>query len=262
MNWSLALVIPLALLMPGFAALLCFRAGTKVDLLHQPEDKPNSINVVTAVVGVSMVVHFLGTVVLLLIEWAIYRHQSLRAFSDPLAWLFLNEVQLSNATVSVAAILIWIIALSVITGWISWLIAIRPSWARYFANSTVEWLRREIQESETERPKYISAHVMTKSAHNGYHAAYRGTVQRITLDEAHVMRMLVLRSVEKFVVRVGVNGVVGQFAPTGDRVKVMHFTGDEIANAAFKVEDNSLFDAEYEAFLRKKEAVQEADEKG
>jgi hypothetical protein len=68
------------------------------------------------------------------------------------------------------------------------------------------WLKRWV---DLARPanSFIIAYVVTTVEHDGAYVAYEGIVENIALDENRAISMLVLSACDRFLVRVGAEGV-------------------------------------------------------
>jgi hypothetical protein len=95
------------------------------------------------------------------------------------------------------------------------------------------WLNAPVQEVKS-NSAVILAYVVTKTSHEGANVAYEGIVQQLALDDDQTITMLVLRRVDRFLVRITNKGVV-RTDEDHQPIARMQLHLSEIANIALEV---------------------------
>jgi hypothetical protein len=134
------------------------------------------------------------------------------------------------------AILAWLVELAlvgVLTGaLIAW--AARRDWIKGRWDAIdFGWLNSPVQEVRGGNA-VILAYVVTKTSYEGANIAYEGMVQQLAMDDDQIITMLVLRRVDRFLVRITPEGMT-RTEEEHQPIAQMQLHLGEIANVALEI---------------------------
>jgi hypothetical protein len=235
--FSYTLFLALILLFPGLCAWAGLRASERTDLLTPRPDKPNSTATLFVVVLGTIAGHLIGAAVFVAQSiWCALTGVCARVVFDPNIYRVLFASGRAAGEVTDLAVFAWFLELAlfgVCAGLvIAWLA--RTDWVKDRWDAIdFGWLNAPVQEVKSSRA-VILAYVVTKTSHDGASVAYEGIVQQLALDDDQTITMLVLRRVDRFLVRITDRGVV-RTDEDHQPIARMQLHLSEIANVALEV---------------------------
>ncbi|WP_156678394.1 hypothetical protein [Sphingomonas profundi] len=205
MSFSYTLFLALLLLAPGLGLWAGLRAGERSDLISQAAEKPGSTFSLLVIVFGALAGHILLSA-LLAVQAGVcgWSGRCIVLPFDPNIYRVILTGGRSAGVVSDAAFLSWFVSL-LLPALIVGLAAYRASGWRAVRDmreaATFGWLKRWV---DLARPanSVIIAYVVTTLEHDGANVAYEGIVENIALDDDRAIRMLVLSSCDRFLVRI------------------------------------------------------------
>jgi hypothetical protein len=209
-SFSYTLFLALLLLAPGLGLWAGLRAGERSELISQAPEKPGSTFSLLVIVFGALFGHILLSA-LFALQAGFCRSSNycLALGFDPNVYRVILTNGRSAGTPSDGAFLSWFVSL-LLPALIVGLVAYRASgwrWVRDLREaSSFGWLKRWV---DLARPanSFIIAYVVTTLEHDGANVAYEGIVENIALDDNRAIKMLVLSSCDRFLVRVSAEKV-------------------------------------------------------
>jgi hypothetical protein len=235
--FSFTLFLALILLFPGLCAWAVLRAADRTDLLTPRPDQPNSTSTLFIVVAGALAGHLLGAT-LLAVQAVACRQTSLciGVGFDPNVYRVLFTVARGRPAVDDVAVAAWLFeltALGLLTGALMHLAA-RTGWIRDRWDAIdFGWLNPAVQAVRSGDAMVI-AYVVTKTQHEGASIAYEGIVHQLALSEDQTISMLVLRRVDRFLLRIDGDRLARIDQPR-EPIAQVQFHLAEIANVALEV---------------------------
>lgn len=210
MSFSYTLFLALLLLAPGLGLWAGLRAGERSELILQAPEKPGSTFSLLVIVFGALLGHILLSALFAVqAGFCRWSERCLALGFDPNVYRVILTNGRSAGTPSDSAFLGWFVSL-LLPALIVGLVAYRASswrWVRDLREaSSFGWLKRWV---DLARPanSFIIAYVVTTLEHEGANVAYEGIVENIALDDNRAIKMLVLSSCNRFLVRVSADKV-------------------------------------------------------
>lgn len=237
MSFSYTLFLALLLLAPGLGLWAGLRAGERSELISQAPEKPGSTFSLLVIVFGALAGHILMSALFTVQAGAC--HWASRCFElgfDPNVYRVILTNGRSAGMPSDGAFLSWLVSLllpALIVGLFSYK-ASGWHWVRDLRETaSFGWLKRWV---DLARPanSFIIAYVVTTLEHEGANVAYEGIVENIALDENRAIKMLVLSSCDRFLVRVtgdNVERIDAEHAP----IPLIQLEASNFVNVAFEV---------------------------
>lgn len=237
MAFSYTLFIALILLFPGFCAWAGLRAAERTDLLTPRPDKPNSTATLFVVVLGTIAGHLIGAASFVAqTAWCRFTGLCVTIDFDPNVYRVMYTSGHSPGAVTDLAILVWLLELALVGlgagALIVWLAGIDWIKDRWDAID-FGWLNAPVQQVKSS-DAVILAYVVTKTSHDGANIAYEGMVQQLAMDDDQTITMLVLRRVDRFLVKITRSGV-RRIDENHQPIAQMQLHLSEIANVALEV---------------------------
>ncbi len=235
--FSYTLVLALVLLLPGFCAWGGLRLVERTDLLTPRPDKPNSTSTLLVIVVGALAGHLFGALVFALqAVWCGWTRACIRVAFDPNVYRLIFEGVGKDGPVTDAAIFAWLLEL-VLVGVAVAVAAYGLARSRWVKDRwdilDFGWLSPAVR-SVKAGDAVIIAYVMTKTSDAGASVAYEGIVQQLALDDDQTITMLVLRNVDRFLIRVTGRGIE-RVDQDQEPIAQMQFHLAEIANVALEI---------------------------
>lgn len=237
MAFSYSLFLVLLLLFPGLCFWAGFRLGERSDFLTPSPDRPNSTTTLLMIVLGTMLGHLLGAGAFAVqAGWCRWTGACVAVDFDPNVYRALLRGAAANGRIPDLAIEAWLVAMlgtGIATFAIGGALARSKRVTDRLDPIAFGWLNPAVQAVKAGHAVVV-AYVVTKTSHDGMSLAYEGLVQQLGLDEDQSVRLVVLSDVDRFLVRIGADGVE---RVSGDRAPLtqLQIRGDEIANIAFEV---------------------------
>ncbi|UYY58309.1 hypothetical protein [Sphingomonas sp. S2-65] len=205
MSFSYTLFLALLLLAPGLGLWAGLRAGERSELISQAPEKAGSTFSLLVIVFGALVGHILLSGLFAVQAGACgWSGRCLRVGFDPNVYRVILTNGRSAGVPSDGAFLCWFVSLllpAVIVG----AVAYRASgwrWVRDLRETaSFGWLKRWVDQARPAN-RFIIAYVVTTLEHDGANVAYEGIAENIALDDNRAIKMLVLSSCDRFLVRV------------------------------------------------------------
>ena len=237
MAFSYTLFLALILLFPGLCAWAGLRAGERTDLLTPRPDKPNSTSTLFVVVLGTLIGHLLGAAAFA-VQAGLCRLTGLcRAIAfDPNVYRVMFASEKTAGVVTDLAIFAWLAELAVVGIAAGALVAVasRTAWIRERWDAIdFGWLNLPVRQVKA-GDAVILAYVVSRTSHEGASVAYQGMVQQLAMDDDQTITMLVLRQVDRFLVRITDQGVE-RVNQSQQPIAQMQLHLSEIANVALEV---------------------------
>lgn len=210
MSFSYTLFLALLLLAPGLGLWAGLRVGERSELISQAPEKPGSTFSLLVIVFGALIGHiFLSALFALQASFCSWASSCIASGFDPNVYRVILTNGRSVGTPTDVAFLSWFVSL-LLPALIVGLFAYKASswrWVRDLREAaSFGWLKRWV---DLARPanSFIIAYVVTTLEYEGNHVAYEGIVENIALDDNRAIKMLVLSSCDRFLVRVHGNNV-------------------------------------------------------
>lgn len=237
MAFSYTLFLALILLFPGLCAWAGLRASERTDLLTPRPDKPNSTATLFVVVLGTIAGHLIGAAIFVAQSiWCKLSGVCAAVAFDPNIYRVLFTSDHALGVVTDLAVFAWLLELALfgILAGVAIALLARTDWVKNRWDAIeFGWLNAPVQEVKSNNA-VILAYVVTKTGHDGANVAYEGIVQQLALDDDQTITMLVLRRVDRFLVRITDKGVVRTNEDHQPIARVqLHLS--EIANVALEV---------------------------
>ena len=237
MAFSYSLFLVLLLLFPGLCFWAGFRLGERTDFLTPTPDRPNSTTTLLMIVLGTMLGHLIGAGAFAAqAGWCRWTRACVTTDFDPNVYRALLRGAAAQNPIPDLAIEAWLVAM-LATGVATFAIGLALARSRMVTDRldpiAFGWLNPAVQAVKAGHAVVI-AYVVTKTSHDGLSLAYEGMVQQLGLDEDQSVRLVVLSEVDRFLVKIGPEGVE---RVSGDRAPLtqLQIRGEEIANIAFEV---------------------------
>jgi len=235
--FSYTLFLALILLFPGLCAWAGLRASERTDLLTPRPDKPNSTATLFVVVLGTIAGHLIGAASFVIQSiWCRLSNFCVAVQFDPNVYRVLFTSGHEAGLVTDLAVFAWLFELALfgaVAGLVIALLA-RTAWVKDRWDAIdFGWLNGPVHEVKS-NSAVILAYVVTKTSHEGASVAYEGIVQQLALDDDQTITMLVLRRVDRFIVRITDQGVV-RMDEDHQPIARMQLHLSEIANVALEV---------------------------
>ena len=237
MAFSYTLFLALILLFPGFCAWAGLRASERTDLLTPRPDKPNSTATLFVVVLGTIAGHLIGAGMFVAQAiWCRLTGFCATVAFDPNVYRVMFMSGRTAGQITDFAIFAWLFELALVGVGAGLLIAwlARTAWVKDRWDAIdFGWLNSPVHEVKS-NDAVILAYVVTKTNHEGASVAYEGMVQQLALDDDQTITMLVLRRVDRFLVRITDTGVL-RTDEDHQPIAQMQLHLSEIANVALEV---------------------------
>lgn len=238
MPFSYTFFLALILLFPGLCAWAGLRTAERTDLLTPRPDKPNSTATLFVIVLGTITGHLLGTASFVAQgAWCRWTSLCASVAFDPNVY---REVFTSGRTVGTVtdlAVFAWLLELAFVglaagalIAWLARTGLVKDRWDAI----DFGWLNAAVREVKTGEA-VILAYVVTKTHHDATSIAYQGIVQQLAMDDDQTITMLVLRRVDRFLVRMTADGVERIDDAVHPPIAQLQLHLAQIANVALEV---------------------------
>lgn len=245
MNWGFNFVGALFLLFPGLVGYAGFVAGSRHSRLDLA-DRPNSLASLMVVLFCALVAHSCAATALWLQEiWCPAAPCFCAKIGfDPNPYKSLLGSNLATSrmsqglttSASIAFAFVGNLILALVTGAIAYRSG-KSVWIRNFVRPDIIGWALDVSDNAEGSNHLVTAYVVSKTGDDGHFAGYEGMVEKITIGEHGVIGSLVLKTVDRFVVTVGKDGVQRINQPSAATMPLLAISGVEIANVSFTTID-------------------------
>lgn len=239
MPFSYTLFFALILLFPGLCAWAGLRTVERTDLLTPRPDKPNSTATLFVVVLGAIAGHLAGAATFAIqARWCEWSGLCASVAFDPNVYREVFSSAHGARSITDMAIFAWLLELALVglaAGAMTWWAA-RTDWVKNRWDAIdFGWLNAAVREVKAGQA-VILAYVVSKTSEQGSSVAYQGIVQQLAMDEDQTITMLVLRQVDRFLVRITPGGLERiDHVPARPPIAQLQLHLTEFANVALEV---------------------------
>lgn len=243
MNWGFHFLGALFVLFPGFVAYVAFAAASRHSHLSITE-RPNSLASAMLVLFGALFAHTCASFAFWFQEWCAnlgwFPFLQIGFDPNPYKAFFRGSEQFQAANQNVAGFVAFTLFSSLALGFLTGKAAYRAGCSDILRNFVrpdfVGWAL-DLADKVAGPDEVVTAYILSKIQNGQYCAGYEGMVEKLSLGANGEIRAIVLKSVDRFVVRIDFRGLARPSIHETTPMELLTISAEEISNVSFSTID-------------------------